>query len=573
MDVRTASDAYPRQKAWILHAGDTWTATDKLTVNYGLRWDYYSPSSEKYDRLAFFDQTGVNPAAGGRLGSLAYAGTEWGAASYGARYPEKNWYGGFAPRLGATYALNDKTLIRAGWGLFYDRAFVPGWGGGMNQDGFNSNVSFASSLNGVQPAFDIDNGFPQDFLPPPFITAGFRNGSSLMYRTLDANERPRSQQWNLTVDREIRPGFTLGLAYVGTRGARVPSANRPLNAIDPSFLSLGPLLDDEFQPGMASLNGVPLPYAGWVEQMTSCAPTVAQALLPYPQYCSSLQGLNENHGKSTYHSLQAKVEKRFSRGTYFLVSYTLGRIYTSGSDNTQSDATTWSGASGSISPFEESRNRALATDDVTHVLSAALVWDLPIGQGLDRCQEHAPRRVAALGDLPLLLGYPVLLPLELLQRPRPVPGGLHPGGGREHLCAGLRQPRGDPADLQQGCLRVGGFLQLLLRHRRAGHQPTASPATATPTSLSSRTPGCSGTSTCSSGSRPSTCGTGTTGTGTRPSGAATRSTPTSTAPTSGSGTGLSPRRGSSSSRRAWSSDGLTAPGRLRAGPAGVLRRS
>ncbi len=132
---------------------------------------------------------------------------------------------------------------------------------------------------------------------------------------------------------------------------------------------------------MTSLNGVPLPYEGWVEQMTSCAPTVAQALLPYPQYCSNLQGLNENYGESSYHSLQAKVEKRFSRGTYFLVSYTLGRIYTSGSDNTQRDALTWSGASGSISPFEQSRNRALATDDVTHVLSAALVWDLPIGQG------------------------------------------------------------------------------------------------------------------------------------------------------------------------------------------------
>ncbi|MCG6925289.1 MAG: TonB-dependent receptor [Acidobacteria bacterium] len=381
LDVRTASNSYPRQHAWIFHAGDTWNATSKLTVNYGLRWDYYSPSSEKYDRLAFLDPTGTNPSAPGYAGSLAYAGTEWGAASYGARYPEKDWYGGFAPRLGLTYALNPQTLVRAGWGLFYDRAFIPGWGGGMSQDGFNSNVSFSSSLNGVQPAFYIDNGFPQDYVRPPFITADFRNGSGLMYRTLDGNERPRSQQWNLTIDREISPGFTVGLAYVGSRGTRVPSSNQPLNALDPAYLSLGAALDAEFEPGMTSLNGVPLPYEGWVEQMTSCAPTVAQALLPYPQYCSNLQGLNENHGKSSYHSLQAKVEKRFSRGTYFLVSYTLGRIYTSGSDNTQSDATTWSGASGSISPYEQERNRALAVDDVTHVLSAALVWDLPIGQG------------------------------------------------------------------------------------------------------------------------------------------------------------------------------------------------
>jgi hypothetical protein len=381
MDVRTASNAYPRQNAWIFHAGDTWNATSKLTLNYGLRWDYYSPSSEKYDRLAFFDPNGVNPSAGGRLGTLAYAGDSWGAPSYGARYPEKDWYGGLAPRLGLTYALNTKTLVRAGWGIFYDRAFIPGWGAGMSQDGFNSNVSFSSSLNGSQPAFYIQNGFPQDYTPPPFISGDFRNGSGLMYRTLDGNERPRSQQWNLSVDREITPGFTLGLAYVGSHGERVPSSNEPLNAINPQFLSLGERLNDEFQPGMTSLNGVPLPYDGWVEQMTSCAPTVAQALRPYPQYCDNLQGLNENHGTSDYHSLQAKLEKRFSRGTYFLVSYTLGRIYTSGSDNTQRDALTWSSASGSISPFEQDRNRALATDDVTHVLSAALVWDLPMGKG------------------------------------------------------------------------------------------------------------------------------------------------------------------------------------------------
>ena len=59
---------------------------------------------------------------------------------------------------------------------------------------------------------------------------------------------------------------------------------------------MGDALNDEFQPGQTSLDGVPLPYAGWVEQMTGCAPSVAQALRPFPQYCDNLQGLNENHG-------------------------------------------------------------------------------------------------------------------------------------------------------------------------------------------------------------------------------------------------------------------------------------
>ena len=383
----------------------------------------------------------------------------------------------------------------------------------MSQDGFNSNVSFSSSLNGVQPAFYIDNGFPQDYVPPPFISADFRNGSGLMYRTLDGNERPRSQQWNLTVDREITPGFTLGLAYVGSRGRRVPSSNEPLNALDPALLSHGHHARRRVPAGHdTSLNGVPLPYAGWVEQMTSCAPTVAQALLPYPQYCSNLQGLNENYGKSSYHSLQAKVEKRFSGGTYFLVSYTLGRIYTSGSDNTQRDALTWSGASGSISPFEQDRNRALATDDVTHVLSAALVWDLPIG----RDSTGATKALLGGWQLSTIFRYSSGIPFYFRSSYCNVPGQFRaaciPVDEREHLRAGLRQPRRDPADLQPGRVRVAGRLQLLLRQRRRGSPATASPATATGPLAHQEHQAVQGRQPAAPASRPSTCGTGTTGT-------------------------------------------------------------
>ena len=71
---RAVDSAYPRQNAWILFGGDTWRVNDKLTLDYGLRWDYYSPSSEKYDRFSFFDPVGANPGAGGRPGRLAFAG-------------------------------------------------------------------------------------------------------------------------------------------------------------------------------------------------------------------------------------------------------------------------------------------------------------------------------------------------------------------------------------------------------------------------------------------------------------------------------------------------------------------
>ncbi len=66
--------------------------------------------------------------------------------------------------------------MRAGWGIFYDRAYYPDWNGGMNMDGFNSNVAFNSSLGGLEPAFYLQDGFPQDYTPPPFISSDYRNG-------------------------------------------------------------------------------------------------------------------------------------------------------------------------------------------------------------------------------------------------------------------------------------------------------------------------------------------------------------------------------------------------------------
>ncbi len=124
------------QRAYSLFAGDTWKMSSKLTVNYGLRWDRFSPTFETSDRLSFFSFA-PNPGAGNLPGSLAFAGNKWGPASAGVRYPETPWNGAIAPRLGFAYQLNDKTVVRAGYGVFYTQAFYPGWGGGMSLDGFN----------------------------------------------------------------------------------------------------------------------------------------------------------------------------------------------------------------------------------------------------------------------------------------------------------------------------------------------------------------------------------------------------------------------------------------------------
>jgi hypothetical protein len=378
---------YVRQHAYALFAGDTWKVNNKLSLDYGMRWETFSPSWEKYNNASFFD-FGPNPGAADRPGRLAFAGDKWGDASLGRRYPEEDWHGGFAPRIGLAYAVNDKTVVRTGYGIFYTQAFYPGWGGGISQFGLNETANANSTaFGGLDPAFYLQNGFPiSQIQKPPIIDPAFANGTNgqIMYRPKDANHLSNSQQWNFTIERQLAGNSMVSLAYVGSKGTRLPSQLVPLNVLNPSLLSMGGKLVDQFGPNDTMVDGVPAPYPGWAQQLLSkggCAPTVAQALTPYPQYCDALFGLNENLGNSTYHSFQAKFEKRYSNGLYALVSYTRSKLITDSVGATQITAGSGGLTAGVISPYQLHRNKAISQDDVPNNFSVALTYELPFGRG------------------------------------------------------------------------------------------------------------------------------------------------------------------------------------------------
>ena len=388
-----------RFASYIAHFGDTWKVTPKLSLNLGIRWEMHPPSHEAHDVFSFFDPYGPNPGAGGRPGRLTFAGTRWGDASYGKRYPEEVFRRGFAPRLGIAYSVSPKLVVRTGYGISYDSALTPNWQGGIGSSGFNLSQSFGNGLAGLSPALILSEGLPTDYAKPPFLDPAYINGQYIdgytsVYRPLDGNRLPYSQQWNLTIEKEFTTNFYISAGYVGSKGTRLYSHTAPLNVLDPKLLSMGNALYDEFQPGQTELNGVKLPYGGWVEQMTGCPPSVAQALLPYPQYCGTIQGVTENAGNSTFHSLQLKAEKRFSQGMWFLGSYTWAKLLTD-ADSAQPDALY--GSHWVISPFERSRNKALSVDDVPQTLVLSLVYDLPVGKGKRWLSKSNPFVDAVLG--------------------------------------------------------------------------------------------------------------------------------------------------------------------------------
>ena len=369
----TSTNIDARTKSFSLFVGDTWRITPKLTISPGIHWEVDPPPLEANDHFSYFDPNLPNPGAGNLPGAVAFAGS--GPGRSGRRFPEETWYGGIAPRIGVAYALTAKTVIRSGYGMFYDNANMPAWGGGISQDGYNTSASFGSSQNGTQAAFKLSDGLPSNHPVPPNLVSTFDNGlNAPVYRPRTANRLPYAQQWNLTVEHEFTGRDYVSASYVGTKGTRLLSQIDPINVVDPHFLSLGDQLNDQFLPGDTEVDGVPVPFPNFATVMTGCAPSVAQALLPFPQYCNTIAGLNENQGSSSYNAFQVKAEHRFSKGFWALLSYTNSKLITN-ADVAQSFLATY------FSPFQRSRNRSLALEDVPQALNIAYSYELPFGRG------------------------------------------------------------------------------------------------------------------------------------------------------------------------------------------------
>jgi hypothetical protein len=171
-------------------AQDEWRATPKLTVSYGLRWDYDPPFSEVQNKISSFQPDLPNPGAGGRLGALAFIGS--GTGRVGGDFQER-WKKGFGPRLGLAYQANSKTVVRASGGIYYansgNSAVPPTFG-------FGNTPSF-SSPDGYTPLYYLGSGtFPQDFARPPVLDPSFRNGQSINYVPRTGTRLPQTVNWS-----------------------------------------------------------------------------------------------------------------------------------------------------------------------------------------------------------------------------------------------------------------------------------------------------------------------------------------------------------------------------------------
>jgi len=289
---------------------DEWRATPSLTLSYGLRYDYMPPYIEVNDKLSGFVPTLANPAAGGRLGGLGFAGT--GPGKVGDNFVT-SWKKGFGPRLGIAYQFNNKTVIRASSGIYYAN-----WGTNQNDPyaaGFSTTASF-SSPDGFTPLLSIGPGgtglFPQNFKRPPSLDPSFVNGLAIAFPSRNGNRLPQTINWTFSIQRQLASNLTVEAVYLGSRTTHT-SFTSNYNYLDISGLKYGATLLQPITSAAAAQAGIVSPFAGFENQVG--ANTVYQALRPYPQYTNVLtSSIPDPVGQQKFNSLQVKVNKRFSSG-------------------------------------------------------------------------------------------------------------------------------------------------------------------------------------------------------------------------------------------------------------------
>jgi hypothetical protein len=369
-----------RYKDYSFFAQDSYRLTPRLTVNYGLRYDLDLPASEAFNRFSAVDPTLPNPGAGNILGAYTYFGS--GPGRNGRTRPQDTYKKAFGPRLGFAYSIDSKTVLRGGYGIFYEPLKE---GSFADQDGLGFfNKETLTSASG--PAFQIDNGFPH-ILPQfgPFTPEG-QNGNSGVILVPRNSGRPADiQSWNLDVQRQIATNLVLSVAYVGSKGTHLPALNIIPNQVKPSFLSLGSELtmDSSCLSNGGCPNaiaaGITLPYATFTGNIN-------QLLRPFPQYGQFNQEDNsftpDRTGNSTYHAMQAGLEKRFAQGLSFLVSYTVSKNITD-ADSAGPGVSGFIGTNSFIgqNSYNRRAEKAVSQLDTPQSLVASFFYELPLGRG------------------------------------------------------------------------------------------------------------------------------------------------------------------------------------------------
>ncbi|MDZ4802450.1 MAG: TonB-dependent receptor [Bryobacteraceae bacterium] len=409
--VNNPADPQYRRKAYAAFAQDTWKVTRRLTLDYGLRYDYQPPMYELHNRMARFAPAVANPSAGGRLGATEFAGSgdRRCNCTFGEAYP---W--AFGPRLGAAYQINDKTVLRGGFGVSFGQIANFQYIGGGNSLGMGFNSLGFSNPTFGEAAVLLRNGlvYNQSDLLSATYDPGIRpqpgqTNSPPAYVDPDAGRPSRMISWNVSLQRELSRDLALEAAYVGNRGAwfRADGLNQFNGITNDRLSSFGlslnnpadvALLPQQIASAAVVARGFTKPYAAFPNTAT-----LAQSLRPYPQF-GDVSSLWAPLGNSWYDSLQVKLTKRYSYGLDFTAAYTFSKTLS-----------TVEAHDGTIVPLNDVYNRGnqktLSNSDQPHVFVTGFNYKVP-SLGSNRALKALSGGWTFGGILRYASGLPIRVP-------------------------------------------------------------------------------------------------------------------------------------------------------------------
>ncbi len=403
---------------------DDWKVNANLTLNLGVRYEYETPRTDRFNQLTNFNYSAVPPLTAPGLnlhGALSFPGVN-GVSRYQSNPDTNNW----SPRLGFAWHAISKTVVRGGAGIFYGTNWGVGSAPGtFGVSGFNTVTNIVSSTDGVTPSFSLANPYPTGL--------NAATGSSLGSATLlgqpvtfyDRNNvTPYTVQWNFDVQRELPRSWLLDVGYVGTHGVKL-AANQELNELPDADLALGNALRTL----------VPNPFYGQITGGALAAKTVPEALLlvPYPQFTGVTSDLT-NWAGSRYNALQVKLEKRFAKGFSMLASYTWSKMM----DQSTGPFSGETLGGGAIQDWNNLKAEWSPSQlDQTHRLVANVIYELPFM----RSQKGVFGHILGGWELGILGTFYSGSPLGITSA---VNGTYSQGGGQRPNWNGQNPGIGDP---------------------------------------------------------------------------------------------------------------------------------
>jgi hypothetical protein len=372
---RTATLA-EQDKFFGLFLQDDFKLSPRLTLNLGIRYEVETPVTERYDRsvasFAFEQSNPIEAQARSNyarapipelpleqfrvLGGLTFVGVDGNPRSYW-RSGEKN---NVMPRVGLAWQVHRSTVIRAGYGVFFDTI-------GVNktdsiQTGFSQTTPIQASLNnGLNYVATTADPFPSGLIEPAGARGGLTTnlGQAVSFFPLKRLQ-PYVQRWSGGFQQALPAQFLAEATYVSSRGTRL-AINRQINNTPAEYLSRSPVRDQRTIDFLSQT--FPNPFAG-IHPIYGANISRGNLLRPYPHFNGV--SFTEPIGYSWYHSLQTRLEKRFSRGYTFQLSYTWSKTM---------EATEFLNAVDPL-PYE-----SIGSLDRPHRLVASGIWEIPVGRG------------------------------------------------------------------------------------------------------------------------------------------------------------------------------------------------